>query len=82
VRTVTLALSAADLAKVALATHLGTITFAIRNPVDDKIQPASRAELASLLGEAPASADRAQEHKPGYGVTLYAGRNRTTLHLP
>jgi pilus assembly protein CpaB len=83
VRTVTLALSAADLAKVALATHLGTITFAIRNPVDDKIEPASRAELASLLGEEPANVDRAQEHaKPGYGVTLYAGRNRTTLHLP
>ena len=86
VRTVTLALSAADLAKVALAARLGTITFAIRNPVDDAPQPGSRAELSSLLGEAP-GVPQAPEHarsqsEPGRSVAFYSGRDRSTLHLP
>ncbi len=82
VRTVTLALSAPDLAKVALAVRLGTISFAIRNPMDDKTQPVSQADLSNLLNEA-ATAPRPQSPvKSGFGVTLYAGRDRTTLHLP
>ncbi len=88
-RTVTLALSAEDLAKVALAARLGTITFAIRNPVDDAAQPASRADLSSLLGAHPASAvgaDRSQSgaqiQKSPAGIPFYAGRERTTLYLP
>jgi pilus assembly protein CpaB len=85
VRTVTLALSATDLAKVALASRLGTITFAIRNPVDDAMQSASRAELSSLLGAAPAptpSSDQTQARKSAGGIPFYSGRDRTTLHLP
>lgn len=89
VRTVTLALSADDLAKVALAARLGTITFAIRNPMDDAAQPASRAELSTLLGDISRSAhapdhrqERAQAQKSPAGIPFYVGRERTTLHLP
>jgi len=88
VRTVTLALSADDLAKVALAARVGTISFAIRNPLDDVARPASDAELANLLGEAPSA--RAPEQslrktsagRPSAGIPFYSGRERTTLHLP
>jgi pilus assembly protein CpaB len=87
VRTVTLALSAEDLAKVVLAARIGTITFAIRNPVDDVAQSASRAELSTLLGSPPASApgpmrSRAQLRQSPAGIPFYAGRERTTLHAP
>jgi pilus assembly protein CpaB len=84
VRTVTLAVSAADLPKMALATRLGTISFAIRNPADTQAAPASQAELASLVrnthaaiptpGVAPARA------RPG--IPLYAGRDRTLVPVP
>ena len=79
VRTVTLALSPADLAKVALAARLGNISFAIRNPADDRTDPASRAELSSLLGEPPPTAHRAGS---GFGIPFYAGRDRSVLRLP
>jgi pilus assembly protein CpaB len=80
VRTATLALSPADLSKVALASRLGTITFAIRNPVDDAAEPVSRAELSSLLGETGKSSPRTVKHAAG--IPFYAGRDRTLLHLP
>jgi len=87
VRTVTLALSADDLAKMALAARLGTISFAIRNPLDDTAGPASNADLSNLLGEASAKApERAlgkiSAEKSPAGIPFYAGRARTTLHLP
>ncbi len=78
VRTVTLALSPADLAKVALAARLGNISFAIRNPADDQTEPASRAELSSLLGQPPAS----RKTGSGFSVPFYAGRDRSVLRLP
>jgi Flp pilus assembly protein CpaB len=84
---VTLALSAEDLAKVVLAARIGTITFAIRNPVDDVAQSPSRAELSTLLGDLPASApgpvrNSAQRHQSPAGIPFYAGRERSTLHAP
>jgi len=89
VRTVTLALSAEDLAKVALAARLGSISFAIRNPLDDATGPVSDAELSSLLGRAPANApapDQAARKtsvgKSSAGIPFYSGRERTTLRLP
>jgi pilus assembly protein CpaB len=81
VRTVTLALSPADLSRVALATRLGTITFAIRNPLDETAEAAPRAELSSLLGEA--AKPQARHARPSApGIPFYAGRERTVLHLP
>jgi Flp pilus assembly protein CpaB len=80
VRTVTLALSPADLSRVALANRLGTITFAVRNPVDDATQPVSRAELSSLVGEADKPSPRTVQRAAG--IPFYAGRDRTLLHLP
>ncbi|HEX2762062.1 MAG TPA: Flp pilus assembly protein CpaB [Rhizomicrobium sp.] len=90
VRTVTLALSTGDLAKVALAARLGSISFAIRNPLDDTAGPGSGAELSSLLGGAPAAAAGAPHQatrKPSAGqspagIPFYSGRERTTLRLP
>jgi pilus assembly protein CpaB len=85
VRTVTLALSADDLAKVALAARLGTITFAIRNPADDAAQSAAHAELSNLVGPSLASDHdqvRAQIRKSPTGVPFYTGRERTNLSPP
>ena len=86
VRTVTVALSPADLSKVALATRLGTITFAIRNPVDDAAEPASQAELSSLVGEPVPEKAHPQARSQGAGrapgIPFYAGRERTFVHLP
>ena len=89
VRTVTLALSADDLAKVALAARVGTISFAIRNPLDDVARPPSDAELANLLSEEPAIAKTPDQslRKSSTGMSsasipFYSGRERTTVHLP
>jgi pilus assembly protein CpaB len=87
VRTVTLALSADDLAKVALAARLGTISFAIRNPLDDAAGPVSNAELSNLMGEASPKAPelasrKTSAGKSSAGIPFYAGRERSTLHLP
>jgi pilus assembly protein CpaB len=86
VRTVTVALSPADLSKVALATRLGTVTFAIRNPVDDAAEPVSQAELSSLVGETVPEKTRPKAHSQGArrtaGIPFYAGRERTIVHLP
>lgn len=89
VRTVTLALSTDQLAKVALASRLGTISFAIRNPLDDAVQPASDAELSNLLAQAAVNArasDQSARKSPAEnsstGIPFYSGRERTTLHLP
>jgi pilus assembly protein CpaB len=73
VRTVTLALNAADLARVALASRLGTITFAIRNPVDAGMQAALPANLASLLGD-DGTAER--ERHASRGIPMLSGRDR------
>lgn len=89
VRTVTLALSSDQLAKVALASRLGTISFAIRNPLDDAVQPASDAELSNLLAQAAVNAGAPDQStrktpakSPSPGIPFYSGRERTTLHLP
>lgn len=87
VRTVTLALSADDLAKVALAARLGSISFAIRNPLDDGAGPVSGAELSNLLGQATTSAPGQATRnlsvgKSPAGIPFYSGRERTTLRLP
>lgn len=89
VRTVTLALSADDLAKVALAARVGTISLAIRNPMDDAPRSPSDAELSSLLGDGAAIARTPQQtsgtasaRKPSAGIPFYSGRERTTLHIP
>ena len=88
VRTVTLAVPTTDLAKLALATRLGSISFAIRNPADDGAAPVSEAELASLVGTPAAAAARSVAPVSGTtgrtrrGVPLYAGRNQTLLPVP
>jgi pilus assembly protein CpaB len=89
VRTVTLALSADDLAKVALAARLGAISFAIRNPLDDSQGPISGAGLSNLLGATSATSGRPEETggkisagKSPAGIPFYSGRERTTLRLP
>jgi pilus assembly protein CpaB len=83
VRTVTLALNTEDLAKVALANRLGTISFAIRNPADKALQTSTQAELATLVNEkekSPAAAAPTRVH--AHGVTFYSGHTRSTISLP
>jgi pilus assembly protein CpaB len=82
VRTVTVALSPADLSKVALATRLGTITFAVRNPVDDAAESISQAELSNLVGTPVPTQTRTQAAKHAAGIPFFAGREHTALHLP
>jgi pilus assembly protein CpaB len=82
VRTVTLALNADALAKVALAARLGTITLAIRNPADDAPQSARAAGLDTILGEtAPAAVLPARHAGPG-GIPVLLGRERTMVAIP
>jgi pilus assembly protein CpaB len=83
-RTVTLALNAADLAKVSLANRLGAISLAIRNPVDAAAQPSvSPADLASLVGDHPDIATApARKSVVPRGIPILAGRNRTVIPLP
>jgi len=80
VRTVTLALFSADLPKVALASRLGRISFAIRNPADNQIADGRYAQMTSLLGDEKKR--EAPEHQIAPGVPYFAGRSRTTLSLP
>lgn len=80
VRTVTVALSSDTLAKIALAARLGTITFAIRNPIDASAVPPQTATLSSLVG-ADAPARRAMTAATG-GITVYTGRDRSVVHMP
>jgi pilus assembly protein CpaB len=83
VRTVTLALNTEDLAKVALANRLGTISFAIRNPADKALQPSTQAGLATLVNEREKpSAATAAIRVHAHGVTLYSGHTRSTIALP
>jgi pilus assembly protein CpaB len=79
VRTVTLALSASDLAKVALAARLGRISFAIRNPVDNEIAAGQYAQITTLL-----DGEKREEHphRAAAGVPYLAGRSRSILQLP
>jgi pilus assembly protein CpaB len=79
VRTATLSLSAADLARVALAARLGTITFALRNPVDDAQAGETGLGLSGLIG-APAPSSRTVHVAPG--IPMLAGRDRASLQLP
>lgn len=84
VRTVTVALGSDVLAKIALAARLGTITFAIRNPIDAGQVESQTATLSSLVGSAtapPAPARRAAAAQGG-GITLYAGRDRSVVRVP
>jgi pilus assembly protein CpaB len=83
-RTVTLAVSAADLAKLALATRLGSISFAIRNPADTGSAPVAQAELATLAGDTPvtASVRSSVPTRARRGVPLYAGRSRSLVAVP
>jgi pilus assembly protein CpaB len=88
-RTVTLAVASADLPRLALATRLGTLSFAIRNPVDDSQAQVSEAELANLVSSiqeatAPLSATppSVAPARARRGVPLYAGRDRLFLPVP
>lgn len=79
VRTVTLALDANVLAKVALAARLGTITLAIRNPSDDAALPPAEASIDMLLNK-PVHAPVVRHVAPGIPVLM--GTQRTTLAIP
>jgi pilus assembly protein CpaB len=78
VRTVTLALSSAELAKVALAARLGRISFAIRNPTDDRHDAKQYASVTALLS----GKEEVRHPKFSRGITYLAGRERTVLPLP
>ncbi len=93
VRTVTLALQAADLAKVALAARLGTITLAIRNPVDAAALAPSQAGLGALmnnLANNPANKESATEPSPAtrprprvmHGIPMLSGARSITISAP
>lgn len=85
VRTVTLALSSADLAKVALAARLGSISFAVRNPADDELRPQGHAVLPDLVagGSMPTPpGPAAPPHASRPAIAFYAGRDRTQLSPP
>lgn len=83
-RTVTLALAPDDLARVALAARLGTITFAIRNPVDTAPVADQAATLSTLTGpaEIPSAASPAPRKASGGGIVIYAGAARGLVHVP
>ena len=83
-RTVTLAVASADLPRLALATRLGTLSFAIRNPADDGQAPVSEAELASLVqgGSDKAAAPVAIAERTRRGVPLLAGRSQSLVPVP
>lgn len=82
VRTVTLAVSASDLARLALAARLGAVSLAIRNPADDGTASASQAELASLVAPAAAPIRSGVTGRTRRGVPLYAGHNQMLLPEP
>lgn len=85
-RTVTLALQTDVLSKVALASRLGTISLAIRNPADQGMFPEQSATLGTLIGAAnlpgaPAPVRSATAVQAG-GIVVYAGKDRSVLHVP
>lgn len=84
VRTVTVALSSDTLAKIALAARLGTITFAIRNPIDKGSASTQLATLSTLVGtNTPAAPPvRRAAASAESGITVYAGRDRSVVHVP
>jgi pilus assembly protein CpaB len=85
VRTVTLALNSADLAKVALASRLGTITFAIRNPAEHNNQAQTLADLGVLVGKDFDTKPEVGKPAPKPvkpGIPMLSGAARTTIHLP
>jgi pilus assembly protein CpaB len=84
VRTVTVALASDTLAKIALAERLGTITFAIRNPIDAGQVESQTATLSSLVGTttAPPPPARRSAAAQGGGITVYAGRDRSVVRVP
>ena len=85
-RTVTLAVPSEALAKVALASRLGRISFAIRNPVDDTQTAVVSANLRMLIGVHD-NGDRrvprqAAAPAVGRGITVYAGADRSLVRVP
>jgi len=83
VRTATLALNTEDLAKVALANRLGTISFAIRNPADKALQTPTQAELATLVNEKERPSTTATPaHLHARGISFYSGHTRSTIAIP
>ena len=84
VRTVTLAVPVADLAKLALAARLGNVSLAIRNPADTQSAPQSQAELTSLVAPAADASPSPESMAPKARrrISLLAGRNQTLLPVP
>jgi pilus assembly protein CpaB len=86
VRTVTLALKSADLSRVALAGRIGTLSLAIRNPLDEAVGEADLASLETLVPRdvraEPAAARRTAPAGDAGGITVYDGRARTVVRVP
>ncbi len=80
VRTVTLALKPEDLARVALASRLGAITFAIRNPAENGEQAQSLADLGAVVGKDFDTQPQASAKRAAPGIPMLAGAARTTIH--
>jgi Flp pilus assembly protein CpaB len=80
--TVTVALKSDALAKIALAARLGTITFAIRNPIDQGAVPPRTATLSALVNTTTVPPARRTAAAPASGVVVYAGRERSIVHVP
>lgn len=83
VRTVTLALKSEDLAGVALAGKIGTLSLAIRNPMDDAVTGAELASLESLVPRARSAAQPSPRRAAATGgITVYDGRARAVVQVP
>lgn len=76
-RTVTLAIPPGDLARLALANRLGTLGFAIRNPLDHDDVAARLAEVDALTGKRVAQKPAAR-----HTITFYSGRERRAIPVP
>lgn len=87
VRTVTVALQADALAKVALARRLGNVSFALRNPADRAEIRETTADIGTILGTAqPHKLDPAQRPTAARanraGITVFAGREKSVMRVP
>lgn len=84
-RTVTLALNTDALSKIALAARLGTISFAIRNPIDRDKAPAQLATIGTLVGandHPPLTSSHIAMTSATRGVVLYMGKERSVVRTP
>lgn len=85
VRTVTLEVAPAAVARLALADRLGKVALAIRNPSDNESAPETTVGLSDLANMAtegrvePVAARKAEAPVSGHRITIYSGATTTTV---